>query len=134
MDFKGLTSTQFADTVDVPRAVISHILSGRNKPSLEVVTKIVMAYPDISMNWILLGEGTMLKELAAVVAPENEAEQKVDAPAGYHEKAPLQITEDDKVQNTPVPDATSFIASNTGKTIEQIVIFYTDKTFTAYKP
>lgn len=54
-----LSSTQFADVIGVSRPVISHILSGRNKPSLEVVQKILAAFPDLSTTWLLTGAGEM---------------------------------------------------------------------------
>jgi transcriptional regulator with XRE-family HTH domain len=54
-----LSPTQFADAIGTARPIISHILSGRNKPSLEVVQKITAAFPDISLPWLLSGVGTM---------------------------------------------------------------------------
>jgi transcriptional regulator with XRE-family HTH domain len=63
---KQLTPTQFADTIGLARPIISHILSGRNKPSLEVVQKILGAFPDLSMAWLLNGAEPMW---APVVAP-----------------------------------------------------------------
>lgn len=57
---RQLSPTQFADTIGVSRPIVSHILSGRNKPSLEVVQKIVSAFPDLSLPWLLNGEGAML--------------------------------------------------------------------------
>jgi transcriptional regulator with XRE-family HTH domain len=57
---RQLTPTQFADTIGVSRPIVSHILSGRNKPSLEVVQKIVGAFPDLSLRWLLNGEGPMV--------------------------------------------------------------------------
>lgn len=59
LNARQLTPTQFADTIGVARPIISHILSGRNKPSLEVVQKIVAAFPDLSLNWLLKGIGAM---------------------------------------------------------------------------
>ena len=55
-----LTPTQFADSIGVARPIISHILSGRNKPSLEVVQRIIAAFPAISLPWLLSGAGDML--------------------------------------------------------------------------
>jgi transcriptional regulator with XRE-family HTH domain len=57
---RQLTPTQFADAIGVARPIVSHILSGRNKPSLEVVQKIIAAFPDLSLPWLLSGTGTML--------------------------------------------------------------------------
>jgi len=56
---RQLTPTQFADMIGIARPIVSHILSGRNKPSLEVVQKIIAAFPDLSLPWLLSGSGTM---------------------------------------------------------------------------
>ena len=52
-----LTATALADSLGVQRSGISHILSGRNKPSLEFVMKLVHAYPEVSLYWLLEGQG-----------------------------------------------------------------------------
>ncbi|GAB3195684.1 transcriptional regulator with XRE-family HTH domain [Pontibacter aydingkolensis] len=134
MEHKGFTSSQFADTVDVPRAVISHILSGRNKPSLEVVTKVVSAFPDVSMSWLLLGEGDMLIPLAAPVASLIDAAHTANATPKPQNLTEDSSTDSGKVQKKKAATHTSEVNDLPGKTIEQIVIFYSDKTFTAYKP
>jgi len=54
-----LSTTQFADLIGVARPVISHVLSERNKPSLEVVQRILAAFPELSMAWLLNGTGPM---------------------------------------------------------------------------
>jgi transcriptional regulator with XRE-family HTH domain len=66
LENRQLSPTQFADLIGVGRPVISHILSERNKPSLEVVQKIIGAFPEISLPWLLAGTGPML---AATSAP-----------------------------------------------------------------
>ena len=50
---KKLSASQFADTLGIPRSSISHILSGRNKPSLDVVQKILIAFPEIPAEELL---------------------------------------------------------------------------------
>ena len=52
-----LTPSQFADSIDVQRSSISHILNGRNKPSLDYLQKILTQYPDYDANWLVLGIG-----------------------------------------------------------------------------
>ncbi len=54
---KNLTATKFADDLDVQRSGISHILSGRNNPSLDFVVKIKETYPEFSLDWLLMGKG-----------------------------------------------------------------------------
>lgn len=61
MDSENMTSAQFADTLQIGRAVISHILNGRNNPSLDVVTRILTELPQINADWLLSGNGTMYK-------------------------------------------------------------------------
>lgn len=60
LESRQLTPTQFADLIGVARPIISHVLSGRNKPSLEVVQRILAAMPDLSMAWLLNGTKPML--------------------------------------------------------------------------
>ena len=57
---RQLTPTQFADLIQVGRPIVSHILSGRNKASLEVVQRIVAAFPEVALPWLLSGTGPML--------------------------------------------------------------------------
>jgi transcriptional regulator with XRE-family HTH domain len=73
LDSRQLTPTQFADLIGVARPIVSHILSGRNKPSLEVVQRILAAMPELAMPWLLNGSGPMLaapQASGAVVASD----------------------------------------------------------------
>jgi len=58
---KGLKSSSFADKIGVNRATISHVLSGRNKPSIDFLDKMIRAFPDLNSNWIVSGDGLMHK-------------------------------------------------------------------------
>jgi transcriptional regulator with XRE-family HTH domain len=61
MSAEGIGSTQFADACKIPRPTLSQILSGRNKKiSDEVISKVHDAYPNLSVLWLLFGEGNML--------------------------------------------------------------------------
>jgi transcriptional regulator with XRE-family HTH domain len=59
MESEGLKSSEFADTIGVNRATISHILSGRNKPSIDFFEKLLQAYPNLNANWLITGIGYM---------------------------------------------------------------------------
>ena len=53
---KGISASEFSNKINVQRSSISHIINGRNKPSLEIVSKICKVYPDVKLDWLILGE------------------------------------------------------------------------------
>ena len=59
IESEGLKSSQLADNIGVNRATISHILSGRNKPSIDFLQKLLRAYPNLNSNWLITGIGYM---------------------------------------------------------------------------
>ena len=59
MESEGLRSSQLADNIGVNRATISHILSGRNKPSINFLQKLLSNYPELNVNWLITGIGFM---------------------------------------------------------------------------
>ena len=63
MESEGLKSSEFADTIGVNRATISHILSGRNKPSIDFFEKLLHAYPNLNSNWLITGIGYMTAQI-----------------------------------------------------------------------
>ncbi|MFC3157748.1 Helix-turn-helix [Chryseobacterium arachidis] len=90
IEYSNLTSSEFADEIDVQRSSISHITSGRNKPSLEFIIKIKSRFPEILWDWLVTGEGEMLKsELKETAIPEFESEK---------------IEEEEKPRTTSLPD------------------------------
>lgn len=59
---ENISQSQFADTIKVVRASVSHVLSGRNNPSYDFIKAIMTAYPALNMDWLILGKGKMYKE------------------------------------------------------------------------
>lgn len=90
IEYSNLTSSEFADEIDVQRSSISHITSGRNKPSLEFIIKIKSRFPEILWDWLVTGEGEMLKS--------DLKETKV------LELEPEEIHEEEKNKTTSLPD------------------------------
>lgn len=79
IEYSNLTPSEFADEIDVQRSSISHITSGRNKPSLEFIIKIKSRFPELLWDWLVTGEGVMLKsELPepAVIPVQNIEEEE----------------------------------------------------------
>ena len=58
---ENISQSQFADTLGVARASISHIISGRNKPGFDFLEKIALNYPALSLEWLVTGKGKMFR-------------------------------------------------------------------------
>lgn len=63
MKREHLSPSAFAESIGIQRSALSHILNGRNNPSLDVVTKIHQTYNYISLNWLLYGKGEMVSDV-----------------------------------------------------------------------
>lgn len=113
IDFYDLTATSFSEKIAFNRSTISHILSGRNKPSLEFVIKVLEAYPDVDFYWLLNGKGSFPTDSIKQSRKNNSSSSKSDTPE------PIQAIQD---SDKPI----------TTKAIERIVIFYKDGTFSQY--
>jgi transcriptional regulator with XRE-family HTH domain len=121
---KKLSASKFAEEIGVQRSAMSHILSGRNKPSLEFVQKLLSHFPDIRTDWLLTGKGQMYKDLqlfgADVISPEEL--KKTDI-----KDIPAEITKSKEPKIKPEQPSYPL-----DKAIDKIVIFYSDKTFSEY--
>lgn len=62
---ENITQTQFADTLDVARGSVSHILSGRNKPGYDFLESLLLHYPRLNLDWLLTGKGRMYRDESA---------------------------------------------------------------------
>jgi transcriptional regulator with XRE-family HTH domain len=132
---KNLSSSQFADEIQVQRSSVSHILTGRNKPSLDFISKILTSYPEINSDWLLFGKGQMIKKTES----EKNILQK-PIPSTNDNKSPIlensgeinfneEIPENIKTRNKlPEAKAEMKIRTNPSK-IEKIIVFYEDKSF-----
>ena len=62
---ENITQAQFADTINVVRASVSHILAGRNKPSYEFICGLMRHYPNLNIEWLMFGKGKMYKDASS---------------------------------------------------------------------
>ena len=76
IEYSGYTASEFAETVDVQRSSISHITAGRNKPSLDFLVKVKDRFPELQWDWIIKGEGEMLRQLESAVASEADTKPR----------------------------------------------------------
>jgi len=71
LSFYNLSASSFADKIGVQRSSISHLLTGRNKPSLEFVMKVVTSYPEVNLYWLLNGKGTFPSKKDSTASPSS---------------------------------------------------------------
>ena len=147
---KQLSASQFADKLGIPRSSISHILSGRNKPSLDIVQKILRVFPEISAEDLLFEDRSLGASLISNVAKEPSpvaSPSLFDAVLPTPSESPKNIsTEQTIVQSNlrrPKETAVStaqevstapVVPPRLEKTIERVLIFYSDGTFSESRP
>lgn len=78
---EGLSPSQFADKLGVQRSGVSHLLSGRNKPSFEFINKMLVAFPKINPDWLITGNGKAYRDFPA----------SAQAPAAEQQPEPQQF-------------------------------------------
>jgi transcriptional regulator with XRE-family HTH domain len=127
MKYLNLSPSDFADEIGVQRSSISHLVSGRNKPSLEFIQKMLNRFPQLSMEWVLSGTGSMIKD-GNIFEPLPETELKLET------SVQKPVTDNAKpVINRPIP-VKKKSAENDEKQVEKIIYLYKDKTFREYFP
>lgn len=131
MEWVGVGPASFADEIGIGRPVMSHVVSGRNKASLEVAQKILVRFPDISSNWLLLGSGQMLKELEASAAPAHSHLPIVEERFANQENAVYNVKMQ-KADSSPVLPATQKIAE--ARKLVKVILFYEDGSFESFNP
>ena len=114
IEFFGESASSFSEKIEVQRSSISHIISGRNKPSLDFILKILKTYPDISLYWLLNGKGKMI---------ENKTVSSISSPLKPINRKDIEIN---KLLKKPLTKLKN------NKEIDRIVIFFSDGTFKNY--
>lgn len=104
MEFYQLSAASFADKIGVQPSSISHLLSGRNKPSLDFVMKVIDTFQEIEIYWLLNGKGSF---------------PKVDST---------------RMDSFSIDSHNNMLPVNSSKDIDRIIIFFRDGTFKNYTP
>lgn len=144
---ENLTQAQFADSINVARGGVSHIISGRNYPSYEFIINTMKRYPDLNIEWLLTGKGKMYKSLPSEKAVQFQKDENSDDTLDLFPADPVPHTDNDE---RAIPEPAVIRASDTVTTQDgfpdnaqcpapsqvpvqrkatKVVIFYDDGTY-----
>jgi len=149
LDLEQLSPSKFADIIGVQRSSISHVISGRNKPSFDFLQKTLKAFPGLNASWLMLGEGTMYEQMGRTVSgnlfdapaepfvpseehiPESvEVDAEKAAPGSDKERA----VKDEYPERSIPSEVLKDIATGGKRRIVQLMVIYDDDTFKAFTP
>lgn len=160
LDLEQITSSKFADIIGVQRSSVSHVISGRNKPSYDFLQKTLKAFPGLNASWLMLGEGSMYEQMGRKVSgnlfdpPVDPSEdsfpaENADMDPGNEQISPsqapsIEVPADAQQAESPlesgddtIPEISKEILSSKStqtKKVVQVMVFYEDDTFRTYSP
>ncbi len=123
LDYYNLSASGLASKIGIQRSTISHVISGRNKPSLDFVMKLLNNFDELSIEWLIDGKGVFPKEsINSNTTPplpystSKNIKEQIDV-----DKSKEEITSDLELKKNPKE-----------KIIEKVIIFYKDGSFQSY--
>lgn len=132
---ENITQAQFADSINVVRASVSHVLSGRNNPSFDFIKAMMLRYPNLNIDWLMFGKGRMYKDqttspepdiLEDLLFPEIEVEDppRMQSAVQMEEaKATIESSSDINSSNKPIETIVN------QRKVSKIIILFDDGTF-----
>jgi len=138
MNHYQLRAAQFSDAIGMQRSAVSHVLSGRNKPSLDFVLRIKKKFPEISLNWLTMGMGSMFENESPLTdsvpqnlfsmpsAPEKETLHKATFPENIKPVAAKSEVKDE--------EAAYYGVQKPDGRVMRVLFVYDDGTFSEYIP
>ena len=126
---ENITQAAFADKINVARASVSHILSGRNKPGYEFFASLIKNYPSLNIEWLISGKGKMYKteeprypaSMAVLPFPAEVPAEEVPAEDTVVGEKPAREPENEGIAAADTPAAQ--------RKVRKIIVFYDDSTF-----
>lgn len=119
LQYYGVSATAFSEEIQFNRSTISHLLSGRNKPSLEFVMKVIEKFPEVELYWLLNGKGTFPADKKKEISPTPQNPPKV-----------IESPAKEKIENITISNIST---TEKNSKIDRIVIFFEDGSFKSYE-
>ncbi len=137
LQVENISPSKFADEIGVQRSSISHILSGRNNPSLELIQKILLRFSYLNAEWLITGKGEMFKPEREPTLFDQIISQNIENKQVTEEIPIKENTLIEKDSNTEIQQSANITESltkeeNLKKTIDKVLILYSDGTASVY--
>lgn len=139
LDYYNLSASAFADKINVQRSSLSHLLSGRNKPSLDFIIKVIEVFPEVDLYWILNGKGSFPKSenvVPTILEMENKS-SAISNKDNFNQEIDL-FSQEENVTPPTLSDRNAIESykseNNSDEEIERIVVFFKNGTFKNYRP
>lgn len=159
MELSGSSPAQFAGAIGINRSNLTHLFSGRNQPSLDLARKILLAFPEVKTEWLIMGVGPMTKTDAEKIQPPIQIlptepdlfsqKENTGFKVNNSEDTPVETLIKEEQSSTVEKKGSNLVDreikneggtskrdqifnSQKGKKIEKIVFFFTDKSFEVY--
>jgi len=135
MTNESISASRLADQIQIQRSAISHILSGRNNPSLDFIQKILKVFPHISSDWLVLGKGAYK---TSNESPQTSPTLSSNIQDNFLFNSNKNLSSNYiKPKDVPKPIKEKIIEKanpKVNKSVERVIVFYSDKTFVEYSP
>lgn len=135
MEREGLTPSKFAESIGIQRSAMSHIISGRNNPSLDVLLKILERFTYVDSDWLLFGKDEMIREhvLTEHNLFTNMLENRPNVQVVAENRKEIGVETPVNIQKQPVVEQV-ICQEKPSKNVTKIMIFYSDNTFDTFVP
>lgn len=158
LDLEQISPSKFADIIGVQRSSISHVISGRNKPSFDFLQKTLKAFPGLNAEWLIMGEGTMYEQMGRGVAgtlfdtpqepsevPSGDHIPDIAPPADHIEQGEVPFRDSSKEpfseafkkpseESVKDDESAEKQDSITERKVVQVMVLYDDDTFRSFRP
>ena len=126
---ENISQSQFADTINVVRASVSHVLSGRNNPSYDFIKAIMASYPRLNIEWLIFGKGKMYRDMQETVPQVTIQQQEEVISSTLFDDFASAIPEASGQQEVADSNTEIQIQATVQRKVKKVIILYDDDTY-----
>lgn len=143
IETEGVTQVAFAETTGINTSTLNHVLTGRNNPSVDVISKILAAYPQYESDWLLHGSGPMwteayseqqVKSTSIPLFSDSDEDGTGSTPSPVAAPVPNNGVRRGKVEERTREATQTTTERNSSKRVQKVIIYYDDNTFETLYP